>query len=158
VASVALVLISSEKELFLCAPGEAKLSLRSIIRDQSVRNFLTTLIRDYVDLTNWSARIDFLSTYMAEQVDGGLLGKELEELLGCHVGFSKNLEGSDIQALRTDNHKASKKPFYVGELYFQMSVLKSNLDKVGKVTKDGKKKLEGYEKIRVVGKGAFGNA
>ena len=49
------------------------------------------------DLDDWSARVDFLATYMAEQIDGGLLAKELEALLGCHVGLSKNLEGSDIQ-------------------------------------------------------------
>ena len=41
--------------------------------------------------------MDFLATYMAEQIDGGLLAKELEALLGCQVGLSKNLEGSDIQ-------------------------------------------------------------
>ena len=36
---------------------------------------------------------------MAEQIDGGLLAKELEALLGCQVGLSKNLEGSDIQVV-----------------------------------------------------------
>ena len=51
------------------------------------------------DLDDWSARVDFLATYMAEQIDGGLLAKELEALLGCHVGLSKNLEGSDIQVM-----------------------------------------------------------
>ena len=51
------------------------------------------------DLDDWSARIDFLATYMAEQIDGGLLAKELEALLGCQVGLSKNLEGSDIQVV-----------------------------------------------------------
>ena len=49
------------------------------------------------DMDDWSARVDFLATYMAEQIDGGLLAKELESLLGCQVGLSKNLEGSDIQ-------------------------------------------------------------
>ena len=48
-------------------------------------------------MDDWSARVDFLATYMAEQIDGGLLAKELESLLGCQVGLSKNLEGSDIQ-------------------------------------------------------------
>ena len=43
--------------------------------------------------------MDFLATYMAEQIDGGLLAKELESLLGCQVGLSKNLEGSDIQVV-----------------------------------------------------------
>ena len=43
--------------------------------------------------------MDFLATYMAEQIDGGLLAKELEALLGCQVGLSKNLEGSDIQVV-----------------------------------------------------------
>ena len=72
----------------------------------------------------------------------------------------------------------------VGEMYFDKDKMKINMDNVGRVGKDGSKKLLGYvwiylnsyvniiflsffvlflkcyryEKIRVVGKGAFGNA
>ena len=37
VSSIALVLHSSEKELFLCFPGEAKISVKTAVRDASIR-------------------------------------------------------------------------------------------------------------------------
>lgn len=86
VSSIAMVLHSSERELFICAPDESRLSLRSIVQDEKVRRFLTELVNDLIDHTDWSARVDFLATYMAEQIDGGLLAKELEGMLGCQVG------------------------------------------------------------------------
>jgi hypothetical protein len=83
VPSIAMVLHSSEHELFLTAPGEDKLSLRSMVSDESVRNFFSALVAECLDLDDWSARMDFLATYMAEQIDGGLLAKELEAMLNC---------------------------------------------------------------------------
>lgn len=92
-----MVLHSSEHELFICAPDESRLSRRSIVKDEKVRNFLIELINDNIDRADWSARVDFLATYMAEQIDGGLLAKELEAMLGgCQVKkitFSKFLTG-----------------------------------------------------------------
>lgn len=95
-------------------------------------------------MQDWSVRIDFLATYMAEQVDGGLLAKELEQLLDkCQVGLSKNLEGSDIQVIR--NNKAAStgggRFLTVGEMYFDLPTLKNFLSQVGKVSKDGHMKL-----------------
>lgn len=83
--------------------------------------------------------MDFLATYMAEQIDGGLLAKELEQMLNCQVGLSKNLEGSDIQVVR---NKSNGRFLTVGEMYFDMPTLKNHLEQVGKVSKDGQKKLE----------------
>eukprot|EP00094_Tigriopus_californicus_P004958 TCALIF_04774-PA protein Name:"Similar to nek8 Serine/threonine-protein kinase Nek8 (Danio rerio)" AED:0.11 eAED:0.12 QI:30/0.66/0.28/0.85/0.83/0.71/7/0/1060 len=155
VASMAIVLHSSEKELFLCAAGEARLSLRTIISDDHVRQFMVRIVTDFIDLENWSSRLDFLATYMAEQINGGLLAKELETLLGCQVGMSKNLEGSDIQMIK----RAPGGGFAtVGDMYFDLPTLQNKLSQVGRVTKDGERKLENYEKLRIVGKGAFGHA
>jgi hypothetical protein len=39
VASMAFVLHTSEKELFLCFPGEAKISVKTVLRDPSIRYF-----------------------------------------------------------------------------------------------------------------------
>ncbi len=65
--------------------GLSRISLKSMVKDGEVRAFLTALVRDHVDLGDWSARMDFLATYLAEQIDGGLLAKELETMLGCQV-------------------------------------------------------------------------
>ncbi len=94
---MAMVLHSSEHELFLVAPGEAKLSLRTMVGDDAVRGFFRDLVTDCLDLDDWSARLDFLATYMAEQFHGGMLAKELEKMLagtegamGCQVAIPVN--------------------------------------------------------------------
>ena len=44
------------------------------------------------------ARLDFLATYAAEHIDGGLIASELQTILGCHVSLAKDLEGKDTRA------------------------------------------------------------
>ena len=46
----------------------------------------------------WMDRLDFLATYAAEHIDGGLIARELETMLGCHVGLAKDLEGKETEA------------------------------------------------------------
>ena len=41
-----MILHSSEHELFLTAPGERKLSLRSMVNDEAVRNFFSGIVSD----------------------------------------------------------------------------------------------------------------
>ena len=41
-----MILHSSEHELFLTAPGERKLSLRSMVNDEAVRNFFSGIVTD----------------------------------------------------------------------------------------------------------------
>ena len=42
--------------------------------------------------------MDFLATYAAEHIDGGLIASELQTILGCHVSLAKDLEGKDTKA------------------------------------------------------------
>ena len=51
VPSIAMVLHSSEHELFLTAPGERKLSLRSMVNDEAVRNFFSGIVSDALGCT-----------------------------------------------------------------------------------------------------------
>ena len=46
VPSIAMILHSSEHELFLTAPDERKLSLRSMVNDEAVRNFFSGIVSD----------------------------------------------------------------------------------------------------------------
>ena len=46
----------------------------------------------------------------------------------------------------------------VGSLYFNLELLNSYEENLLKVSKDKEKKLKNYEKLRTVGKGAFGAA
>ena len=51
--------------------------------------------------SNWSARMDFLATYAAVNLDGALISKEITGIMGCQVGLSKDLYGSDLPAKST---------------------------------------------------------
>ena len=134
VACVAFVLHTSEKELFLSLADGARLNLQTVINDAAIRSFFQTLIKRHLDLNNWSARVDFLATYAAEHIDGNLICRTMKQILGCEVGMIKDLEGKDVKV----------KGCPLGKLYFDFVKLKVNLDNVGKVAKDGSKKLKGY--------------
>jgi hypothetical protein len=43
-------------------------------------------------------RLDFLATYAAEHIDGGLIARELQTILGCQVSLAKDLEGKETKA------------------------------------------------------------
>ena len=66
------------------------------------------------------------------------------------VGIHRTLAGSEIVQ---DNVK-----ILVGSLYFNLELLNSYEENLLKVSKDKEKKLKNYEKLRTVGKGAFGAA
>ena len=57
--------------------------------------------------SNWSARMDFLATYAAVNLDGALISKEITGIMGCQVGLSKDLYGSDLQAKSTSGTTTS---------------------------------------------------
>ena len=50
VVSVAMVLHTSERELFICGPGPAFLSLKALISDPSMKAFLLEIAKNVLDL------------------------------------------------------------------------------------------------------------
>ena len=137
VASIALVLHTSEKELFISSVDNARLNLQTIINDANVRDFFVHMVKRHLDMDNWSARVDFLATYAAEQIDGNLICRTLKQMLGCEVGMIKDLEGKNFKV------NCGNKNVPLGQLYFDFAKLKINLDNIGRVGKDGTKKLKG---------------
>ena len=89
--------------------------------------------------SNWGARLDFLATYAAVNLDGAMIAKEITSLMGLPVGLSSDLFGNESQ-IKT----GSGKTIPIGELYFDLSKLKIHLQNVGKVAKEGAKKLKKY--------------
>lgn len=203
VASMAFVLHTSERELFICAPGSAFVSLKTLINDSAIKSFFAELANNMLDLvrklqkdyirkcnlkrrkcmklkaftfgkiighafrqkhsqkrhvscreskqillldkllfyqhfqSNWSCRLDFLATYAAVNLDGALIAKEITALIGCQVGLSRDLFGSGLEVKIETPGKAIP----VGELYFDINKLRAHLQNVGKVGKEGAKKL-----------------
>ena len=66
------------------------------------------------------------------------------------VGIHRTLVGSEVVH---DNLK-----ILIGSLYFNLDLLNNYEENLLKVSKDKEKKLKNYEKLRTVGKGAFGAA
>ena len=66
------------------------------------------------------------------------------------MGIHRTLIGSEVVH---DNLK-----ILIGSLYFNLDLLNNYEENLLKVSKDKEKKLKNYEKLRTVGKGAFGAA
>ena len=75
--------------------------------------------------------------YFNPNLDGALIAKEITSLMGCQVGLSSDLFGTESQAKTT-----SGKAIQAGELYFDLIKLKTHLKNVGKVAKEGARKLQ----------------
>lgn len=52
VASMAMVLHTSERELFICGPGPAFLSLKALINDARIKDFLQKLGKSVLDMVS----------------------------------------------------------------------------------------------------------
>lgn len=52
VASMAFILHTSERELFICGPGPAFISLKALINDSFIKEFLLEIARKVLDLVS----------------------------------------------------------------------------------------------------------
>ena len=52
VVSVAMVLHTSERELFICGPGPAFISLKALISNPSMKDFLLEIAKNVLDLVS----------------------------------------------------------------------------------------------------------
>ncbi|KAK7065524.1 hypothetical protein SK128_006706 [Halocaridina rubra] len=157
VESIAIVLHGSEMQLYLCGPGEKVLSTHSAAEQVSVREFLSTLVKSHIDRSFMNARLDFLAAHPAHSEHGAFIAASLHDLLEIPVSLSKDLKGSDVEVSRWSPDGSVT--VSLGELYFDLRKLKDSLKTAGNGTKKRHKNIENdYEKIRTVGKGAFGTA
>lgn len=81
--------------------------------------------------------MDFLATYAAVNLDGALISKEITSIMGCQVCLSSDLAGGDVQTKSNGGKVVS-----LGEIYFDLNKLRAHLLTVGKVGKQGAKKLQ----------------
>ncbi|KAJ8870688.1 hypothetical protein PR048_029712 [Dryococelus australis] len=148
VDSVAMLLHCSESEMFVCSAGAKVLSPQSVKADLGVREFFSQLVSRHLDYTSPTCRLDFLSVSPAVHANGDLIVHQLQSLLGIPVGMSKDLFGTDVQMVSSHGDPLQ---LTLGDMYFNTSVLRERLMDENAVS--GDKKLDGYEKLRTVGKG-----
>ncbi|XP_077996626.1 uncharacterized protein LOC144449943 isoform X2 [Glandiceps talaboti] len=148
VDSIACVMYSVPGSITICSNGDNKevITASSISEQQSMKDFFCNLVKNCLNKDNINSRIDFLASNAAQNPEGVHIATELESLIGVSVGISKEILGTDIQVTRVgDSSQIS-----IGELYFKVEKLEK--------WKTTPQSLAGFEKIRTVGKGAYGAA
>ncbi|KAK4312033.1 hypothetical protein Pmani_016499 [Petrolisthes manimaculis] len=167
VESIGLVLHGSEVQLHLCGPGEKLLSANSVVEDSAVRGFFTALCGHLVAGGATTPALHLLAAHPAHHPSAGIIENVLQELLQIPVILCPDLQGTQAEVekwieggdARREAKSAEERRKKVGEMYFDLKRLKESLKTAGGGVKGRIKDLEtDYEKIRTVGKGAFGSA
>ncbi|CAD5119050.1 DgyrCDS7699 [Dimorphilus gyrociliatus] len=145
VESFAIVPYVNPSTGVICLSGidEKILNFDNLTNDDTLKEFFLNLTSNFIDDDNGRARFDLLGCNNAK-TNLEDLKLELRRLLGISVGISKDISGSDIIVRSTD----SSRPVTVCDLYFKSSSLKTWKSQP----------MAGFEKIRTVGKGAYGAA
>ncbi|CAG5117686.1 unnamed protein product [Candidula unifasciata] len=128
---------------------EEKLIQRDGSLDKSVQAFFVHIVQNHFVNTDPGSRIDFLGWYSLQSVEcTPVVVKEIQSLTGIVVGVWHDLSG------HASSHNISEElgsKLTVGELYFR-------LEKLRNWSGRHQQSLAGFEKIRTVGKGAYGAA
>ncbi|XP_030856391.1 uncharacterized protein LOC100892600 isoform X3 [Strongylocentrotus purpuratus] len=147
-ASIACVLHTKPGTILLCSSGDCREVLTSgngSDNCSNVKDFFKYLTSNHLDITAIGARIDFLACSALRPPEIGKLVPLFESVTQVPVGISKEILGTDIQM------KSNPNSFHcVGEMYFEVEKLKN--------WSPQPQKLAGFERIRTVGKGAYGAA
>ncbi|XP_066264089.1 uncharacterized protein [Branchiostoma lanceolatum] len=145
VESMACVMHSSGGSIYVCS--DRLLTSVNIIEQSSIRDFYSTLVENHLDRSFVNARLDFLACSAVQSVESGTILQEMETLLGVSVGMAKDLSAGEISMQRIGEDSSTT----VGELYFRE-------EKLQQLNGSSPQTLAGFEKIRTVGKGAYGTA
>ncbi|XP_064645738.1 uncharacterized protein LOC135499037 [Lineus longissimus] len=143
--SVALVLHGPVGVIQLCGKEEKPLNKDTVLDHAGIRGFFSKLFSLHGNKEAANLRLDFLACNAAQGQDGGQgIVNELEALLGVSVGLSRDIVGAEL--VKDPSSKST-----VGELYFRLECLRG-------WSGHYQQSMAGFEKIRTVGKGAYGAA
>ncbi|XP_033116880.1 uncharacterized protein LOC117116878 isoform X2 [Anneissia japonica] len=146
VHSVACVLHTKPGSIVLCSSGDQKEVFSVTNLSDNAKQFFTNLATNYIDASSNNKRIDFIACNALQPSDITVLTSEIEKLVGMPVGISREIHGNDI-SVKAGKETVSRN---VGEFYFKTDKLKN--------WNSQPQTLAGFEKIRTVGKGAYGAA
>ncbi|XP_012937764.1 uncharacterized protein LOC101851545 [Aplysia californica] len=117
--------------------------------EKGVQDFFSRLVKNYFLPEDSKSRIDFFGWHGLQNSDSlPPVVSELQLLTGVTVGVWRDLTGYSSPQRKSD--ESASKP-YMGELYFR-------LEKLRNWSGRHQQSLAGFEKIRIVGKGAYGAA
>ena len=126
-----------------------------------------------------TGRVDFFGSYAADHVDGGLIARELQTIMQVSTVQYSAVQYSTVQYSAVQGRKLKTimqvpvgihrtlvgaemvieaNKVSLGSLFFNLNTLNNFEESLLKVSKDKDQKLKNFEKLRTVGKGAFGAA
>ncbi|GBM25473.1 Serine/threonine-protein kinase Nek8 [Araneus ventricosus] len=152
VQSIAFVLHGNGKEIYLAGVGNMVLSQRTL-QHENIKDFFLCLSSTFLIKTRSNTRIDFLNTSLKNDNECLKLSEELQKVVNCSVGICGDFNQCDIKV--TVDFKGELRQIPITELYFIPEKLEEFLNSS---MESHMQNLSGYEKIRTVGKGAFGTA
>ena len=145
--SIAFLLSCAGPALQLLVKEEKIISKDGAL-DESVRKFFIDIVNKYMSSDDDFHRLDFLGWYSLQSNEvAPAIVAELQNLTGVTVGVWKDLSGQSFSTKRPDDNLRIS----IGDMYFR-------LDKLRSWSGRHQQSLAGFEKIRTVGKGAYGTA
>ncbi|GFT47521.1 hypothetical protein NPIL_194351 [Nephila pilipes] len=152
VQSIAFILHGNGREIYLTGVGDIVLSQHTV-QNENIKDFFLCLSSTFITTNRTNARIDFLNTSLKDGNESLKLSKGLEKIVNCPVGICEDLHRCEIKI--PFDFKGELRQIPITELYFIPEKLEEFLNSS---MQSHMQNLSGYEKIRTVGKGAFGTA
>ncbi|XP_014670621.1 PREDICTED: uncharacterized protein LOC106811496 [Priapulus caudatus] len=155
VQGIGMVMTGTAFNLSICRIGDKVLSVQTVCDHEAVREFFTCLTINHLDATSPYRRLDFFLWSAAGTPDANTIAKELEVLCGVPVAIYKDMYGAELDGgISRYLEDSPRGKIFVGELYFRPEKLRGLSARPGSSSQS----TAGYEKIRTVGKGAYGTA
>ncbi|XP_067827514.1 uncharacterized protein [Heptranchias perlo] len=147
VKSVAFIFHNQQDAIPICGAGETQtLTPISLHEHLALRRFFNNIVTSHLDVEKSTASMDFLGCTALVTADLEAVQRELETLTGVPVCMARNLLGSELQA--GPNQVLDGVKMHVLDLYCESDKLK----------RPHPQTLAEFEKIHIVGKGAYGTA
>uniref|UniRef100_A0A1I8JEK6 Protein kinase domain-containing protein n=1 Tax=Macrostomum lignano TaxID=282301 RepID=A0A1I8JEK6_9PLAT len=152
--NIAFIFNSTLNSVQICLEEDQRLclfNLESVKTCFELRNFFLYVSSAFLTQELGSKRVDFLACSNAGTQEAQALLQELRSLLGSdiEVSLSRELWGLDVIIQRNIDERGRN--YRVGDVYYKP-------DKLRTLTASSGQSLAGFEKIRIVGKGAYGTA
>ena len=148
---VGFILHGTLTSINICGKDDITLTKDNIISNERIRSFLLQLTELCLS-RGPNSRIVWFTTPLAQAADGAIFAKCLQQLLHVQIDLCRDFSGQELATTNQDNASESKNQYScVGEMFFCADMLKS-------LNSSFQQSLAGFEKIRIVGKGAYGTA
>ena len=120
------------------------LNAKTVVEESDVKKFFLDLVKECIDQENPNCHLDFLASSLLLSGDGQFVIQTLQDYIRIPITASKDILG-------TDNVRQENDIRNTGELYFNPSLVRSWSGSVSQ-------SISSYEKIRTLGRGAYGTA